>query len=278
MKTTHASNEQSWFKESVATDITRDNAGAARSEGAFARPVSETATSQRKIKVLKQGRNPAVRKGGKGLAARPGGRSKAMVMTKEMDVIIPKGNGVQNPEAERLKKRTVGKGRPDREHPVVPGREFRSECELFAEETRRELRRSRAATWTQAFLAVLARCGNVMLACYAADISRATAYRLRDLDAGFANAWDEALNDAADVLEKEAWRRAKEGVKQFIRANGEIVRDEEGRPMLETHYSDDLLWKLLRAQKPEKYQDGHNTRESNQPRMKVYRGIDQSRI
>jgi len=60
------------------------------------------------------------------------------------------------------------------------------------------------------FLDKLSRTGNVRLSCKAAGIPRRTAYRWRDKWSTFADAWEEALNDACDRLEAEAWRRAIE--------------------------------------------------------------------
>jgi len=60
------------------------------------------------------------------------------------------------------------------------------------------------------FLGKLSSTGNVRLSCAAAGIPRRTAYRWRDRWSTFADAWDEALNDACDRLEAEAWRRAIE--------------------------------------------------------------------
>jgi hypothetical protein len=39
-------------------------------------------------------------------------------------------------------------------------------------------------------------------------------YELRKHDAGFAAAWEEAEERAADALEAEAWRRAVDGVQE----------------------------------------------------------------
>jgi hypothetical protein len=56
-------------------------------------------------------------------------------------------------------------------------------------------------------------------------------YRWRDKWSTFADDWDEAIDDACDMLEAEAWRRA-------IEKN-----------------SDRLLMFLLKAHRPNKYKD-----------------------
>ena len=58
------------------------------------------------------------------------------------------------------------------------------------------------------FLKRLRNTGNVRLSCEAADVPRSTVYRWRDKWTTFADEWDEALEDACDLLEEEAWRRA----------------------------------------------------------------------
>jgi len=59
------------------------------------------------------------------------------------------------------------------------------------------------------FLTKLRESGNVRLSCAAADLPRTTAYRWRKTWATFAAEWQEALDDALDLLEEEAWRRAR---------------------------------------------------------------------
>ena len=59
------------------------------------------------------------------------------------------------------------------------------------------------------FLTKLRDCGNVRLSCEAADVPRSTVYRWRDKWATFSDEWREALDDALDMLEAEAWKRAR---------------------------------------------------------------------
>jgi hypothetical protein len=72
--------------------------------------------------------------------------------------------------------------------------------------------------------------GNVRLSTNAAGIDRSTPYRRAQRDPKFAAAWAAAGQDAVDILEAEARRRAL------------------GR-------SDALLMFLLRAHRPERYRD-----------------------
>jgi hypothetical protein len=61
--------------------------------------------------------------------------------------------------------------------------------------------------WMEPFLAVLRNTANVRSACEAAGISRVDAYRQRKRNAGFAKRWQEAIDEAVDLLEAEAFRR-----------------------------------------------------------------------
>jgi hypothetical protein len=66
------------------------------------------------------------------------------------------------------------------------------------------------AEWRPAFLAALRNSGNVRAACQAAKVSRKTVYQWRERSAEFKAQWDDALDDAIDILEAEAWRRARQ--------------------------------------------------------------------
>lgn len=125
--------------------------------------------------------------------------------------------------------------------------------------------------WARAFLASLSEQGNIRLACESegVKIDRSTAYRLRESDPAFAAAWAAALDQAADLLEEEARRRAYEGLRRVkfdrgrpimvpvVGADGLIVRDADGNaelvPYVEHEYSDTLLIFLLKGVRPEKY-------------------------
>lgn len=127
----------------------------------------------------------------------------------------------------------------------------------------------RSPVWAKAFLAALAQNGNVGLACKAAKIGRRTAYNWREADKAFAEAWLDALEEAADTLEAEAWRRARDGVDEpviyqgelsgvWVDRRGNIVDEDDDAqqiPLTVKKYSDSLLQFLLRGCRPAKFRD-----------------------
>jgi hypothetical protein len=98
----------------------------------------------------------------------------------------------------------------------------------------------------ETFLETLASSCNITAACRAANVSRATAYRWREEDESFDAAWRFALDEAVDELEREAWRRAKDGVDRPITYQGQVTGYFR-------EYSDRLMEVLLKAHRPEKY-------------------------
>ena len=90
--------------------------------------------------------------------------------------------------------------------------------------------RRRTPGWRPRFLEVIRATGNVRLAADAAGVDRSTPYVRARRDAAFAAAWAQAEQDALDVLEAEARRRALAS-------------------------SDALLMFLLRAHRPERYRE-----------------------
>jgi hypothetical protein len=89
---------------------------------------------------------------------------------------------------------------------------------------------SRRPAWTPRFVEVFAATGNVRLAASAAGVSRDAPYKRAQADPEFAAAWLRAREDAIDMLEAEARRRALSS-------------------------SDSMLQFLLRAERPSKYRD-----------------------
>ena len=99
--------------------------------------------------------------------------------------------------------------------------------------------------WTTGFLSELEQSGNITFASKAAGISRQEVFRRRKTDPLFDKNCREAMMNAADVLEQEAWRRAIHGVDcpTTIAGEREVVKK----------YSDTLLIFLMKGANPGKY-------------------------
>ncbi len=95
--------------------------------------------------------------------------------------------------------------------------------------------RVRRPDWTPRFLELIRGTGNVRLAADGAGVDRTTPYARAARDPRFAEAWARAEQDAIDVLEAEARRRALSA-------------------------SDALLMFLLRAHRPERYRESVDVR------------------
>jgi hypothetical protein len=120
--------------------------------------------------------------------------------------------------------------------------------------------------WSPVFLRCLTEKGNVSEAAKEANVSRTIVYRHRSNNDRFKKAWDDALAQAADVLEAEAWRRAVEGVE-------EPVGWYQGKPGgTVTRYSDTLLIFLLKAHKPDKFRENISVSQSGEFVIKVKYG------
>ncbi len=106
-----------------------------------------------------------------------------------------------------------------------------------------------AHPYKRAFLAAFRETGNVRLACKAANVGRSSHYRWFEKDPEYRTAFDQAKEDATDVLEAEAFRRAVEGVEEptgwYMGEPGGTVRK----------YSDVLLIFLLKGLRPDRYRE-----------------------
>jgi len=98
------------------------------------------------------------------------------------------------------------------------------------------------------FLALLAFKGNVTYAAVSVGVTRQTAYSERRRNETFKQEWNDALQIAYDGLEFEARRRAVEGVLEPVFQKGEQVGSIR-------KYSDRLLIVLMRAARPERFND-----------------------
>jgi len=105
---------------------------------------------------------------------------------------------------------------------------------------RPQLRKIHKGKWTpevrKLFLAHLAESANVRAAALEVGLGYQGAYRLRRSDAGFARAWQAAVDEGFDQLEMELLRRALFGTERTT-----IRRDDSGQIVSETvvrHYPD----------------------------------------
>lgn len=78
--------------------------------------------------------------------------------------------------------------------------------------------------------------------------ARSSVYHYRQTDEEFGAAWDEAIEEGADVLEDEARRRAVEGCEERVYYQGKVIGTKR-------NYSDTLLIFLLKGRRPEKYRE-----------------------
>ena len=104
----------------------------------------------------------------------------------------------------------------------------------------------------RAFLAAVARTGNVTQAAEIAHIARSAHYQWLEADPVYAAAYEDAMEQAAQRLEAEARRRAEEGVEEPVFYQGKqcgVIRK----------YSDSLLMFLLKGAMPDKYKERTST-------------------
>jgi hypothetical protein len=100
----------------------------------------------------------------------------------------------------------------------------------------------------RAYIEAVARNGTLTGACKAARISVHTVYAWRERDETFVIREHEAREAFADTLEREMVRRGVHGVQQPVFQRGRLVG-------YVVEYSDQLLIKLIRAARPEKYRE-----------------------
>lgn len=122
------------------------------------------------------------------------------------------------------------------------------------------------------FLAAYRETGNIRVASAAAEIDRRRHYEWLE-EEEYKQAFDAAREEAAELLEEEARRRAYAGVRRpvldhgsyvfmpLMDRDGNVLHDSQGRPRLsrqilyEHTYSDTLLMFLLKGARPTKYRD-----------------------
>ncbi len=104
----------------------------------------------------------------------------------------------------------------------------------------------------RAFLAAVARTGNVTISAEIADVARSAHYQWLEADPVYVEAFEDAMEQAAQRLEAEARRRAEEGVEEPVFYKGKkcgVIRK----------YSDTLLIFLLKGAMPDKYKERTST-------------------
>lgn len=115
--------------------------------------------------------------------------------------------------------------------------------------------RPHTGEWREPFLAALRNSGNVRASCLAAGVSRPVAYDHRKRSAKFRAAWDDAMEDAIDVLEAEARKRARAS-------------------------SDTLLIFLLKAHRPQLYRERYELTvvQKEAERIAAERGVEAAKV
>lgn len=96
--------------------------------------------------------------------------------------------------------------------------------------------------WVAPFLESLADTGIVTDACRVAGISTGHAYHCKRTDGDFRAAWEQAIEDSADTLEREARRRAVQGIEEPVVYQGQLtpvwLRDASGQIVEESYKLD----------------------------------------
>ena len=96
------------------------------------------------------------------------------------------------------------------------------------------------------FLEYLRQTGNVSKACRLVGVQPCSAYDWKKKNEKFAKQWDDAVEEAIDGMEDEAYRRAIEGVDEPVFYQGKQVA-------IIKKYSDTVLLALLAAHRPERW-------------------------
>ena len=122
--------------------------------------------------------------------------------------------------------------------------------------------------WKPIFLLAFKECGTVTAACEKAAIARVTAYEARR-DEEFADAWDQIEAETTDAMEREAYRRAVEGVEKPLVSAGRLVTTA-------TEFSDGLMMFMLKARNPGKYRE--NVKVEHAGEIKHSRKHDLSKL
>lgn len=110
-------------------------------------------------------------------------------------------------------------------------------------------------TKKQIFLDAYGRIGVISAAARVANIDRVTHYNWMASDSKYAEAFALKEEEAKELLEEEAHRRAVAGVDKPLVYQGRIMTDRDGKPVTIKEYSDTMLIFLMKGAMPEKYRD-----------------------
>ncbi|XQZ98837.1 hypothetical protein ACOZ4Y_02590 [Komagataeibacter rhaeticus] len=123
----------------------------------------------------------------------------------------------------------------------------------------------------EVFLDHLRKTSNISQSASIALVERKTVYRWREADPAFAAAWDDAIDEATDMLEAEARRRAVEGDEEYVVSMGQLVKDptDPSKYLTTRKRSDGLMTLLLKAHRPEKYRERYDVQQSGNITMNI---------
>ena len=134
----------------------------------------------------------------------------------------------------------------------------------------RKLEAARRVTRKKAFIAAYTTTASVQKAAEAAKVHKSRHYRWLEEDPEYAEEFRKAQDEAAQMLEDEAVRRAHDGVEEPVIYQGELCYEREDvidpdtgevigskreNPLVIRKFSDTLLQFLLKAFRPAKYKD-----------------------
>ena len=119
------------------------------------------------------------------------------------------------------------------------------------------------------FLRAFALRGIVLDGCKAAGVSRSAVEHWRESSEWFDTLYSIAIEEAADRIEAEAFRRAVEGYDEPVIYQGmtttvvDPVTGEE-KQLVVRKYSDALMQTLLKGARPDKYRENHKVEHTGQ--------------
>jgi uncharacterized protein YdaU (DUF1376 family) len=142
----------------------------------------------------------------------------------------------------------------------------------------RTKRTTKRETPQQRFLRLYVAHGTISHACRGAGVGRTTVHEWRTTDPVFAEAFAAADEEYTQRLEREADRRAVEGVRKLKFHKGVAVTDPATKKhYVEREYSDALLMFRLKARRPELYRERSDVNVTS-PTIKTYKSIDLEKV